>query len=82
MGWSIARFAKSHKGYKIFQVNGSFHSEEKLGAAAQVKKYDKKLRVLNIATFSDDNYNHPDWSKLGKFGDYIIVTDPNLPKTF
>ena len=82
MGWSIARFAKSHKGYKIFQVNGSFHSEEKLGAAAQLIKYDKKLRLLNIATFCDDSFTHPDWSKLSKYGDYIIVTDPNLPKTF
>jgi uncharacterized iron-regulated protein len=82
MGWSIASFAKSHKGYKIFQINGSFHSEEKLGAAAQLIKYDKKLRLLNIATFCDDNFTHPDWSQLSKYGDYIIVTDPSLPKTF
>jgi uncharacterized iron-regulated protein len=82
MAWSIAHFAKSHKGYKIFQVNGSFHSEEKLGAAAQLKKYDKKLHLLNIATFCDDNYDNPDWNKLSKFGDYIILTDPKLPKTF
>src|SRR6185437_3103482 len=30
MGWSIAKFARAHKGYKIFQLNGGFHSEEKL----------------------------------------------------
>jgi len=82
MGWSISRFAKSHKGYKIFQVNGSFHSEGKLGAAAQLKKYAQKMRILNIATYCDDNYLKPDWSKLSKNGDYIILTDPALPKTF
>lgn len=82
MGWSIARFAKNHKGYRIFQVNGSFHSEEKLGAAAQLKKYAPKLRILNIAIYCDDSYADPDWSTLGKNGDYIIVTDPGLPKTF
>jgi uncharacterized iron-regulated protein len=82
MAWSIARFLKSHRDYKIFQVNGSFHSEGKLGAAAQVARYDKKLRILNIATFSDDTYNHPDWAKLSKSGDYIILTDPNIPRTF
>lgn len=82
MGWSISRFAKSHKGYKIFQVNGSFHSEGKLGAAAQLKKYAQKIRILNIATYCDDNYLKPDWSKLSKNGDYIILTDPALPKTF
>jgi len=82
MGWSIARFAKGHKGYKIFQVNGSFHSEGKLGAAAQLKKYAPKLRVMNIATYCDDNYTKADWSKLSKNGDYIILTDPGLAKTF
>jgi len=82
MGWSISRFAKSHKGYKIFQVNGSFHSEGKLGAPAQLKKYAQKMRILNIATYCDDNYLKPDWSKLSKNGDYIILTDPALPKTF
>ena len=33
MGWSIAQFYKKHHDYKILQVNGGFHSEEKLGAA-------------------------------------------------
>jgi uncharacterized iron-regulated protein len=82
MGWSMARFAKSHKGYKIFQLNGSFHSEEKMGAAAQLKKYAPKIRILNIATYSDDSFDNPDWGKLSKNGDYIILTDPKLPKTF
>jgi uncharacterized iron-regulated protein len=82
MGWSVGRFAKSHKGYKILQINGSFHSEGKLGAAAQLKKYAPKLRILNIAVYCDDSYNNPDWSKLSKNGDYIILTDPGLPKTF
>jgi len=75
MGWSIAKFARAHKGYKIFQLNGGFHSEEKLGAAAQLKKYAPKIRVLNIATYSDDNFANPDWNKLSKNGDFIIITD-------
>jgi uncharacterized iron-regulated protein len=82
MGWSIARFAKTHHDYKILQLNGSFHSEGKLGTAAQLKKYDKKIRVINIATYNDENFDTPDWNKLSKNGDYIIVTDPKLPKTF
>jgi uncharacterized iron-regulated protein len=82
MGWSIARFTKAHRGYKILQLNGSFHSEEKLGAAAQLKKYAPKIRILNIATYDDENFDNPDWNKLNKNGDYIIVTDPKLPKTF
>jgi uncharacterized iron-regulated protein len=82
MGWSIAEFYKSHKHYKILHLNGGFHSEEKLGAAAQLKKYAPKAKILNIAVYSDDTFNNPDWSKFKNLGDYIILTDPKLPKTF
>ena len=82
MGWSIAKFIKTHRDYKIIQINGGFHSEEKLGAAAQLLHYDPKIRIINIAVYSDDNFINPDWSKFNKMGDYIILTDPKLPKTF
>jgi uncharacterized iron-regulated protein len=82
MGWSIAKFLKAHAGYKVFQVNGGFHSEEKLGTAAQLKKYMPKVRIVTIAAYADDSFDNPDWSKFAKMGDYIILTDPKLPKTF
>lgn len=82
MGWTIASFARKHKRYKILQVNGSFHSEEKLGAEAQLKKYDKRLHILNIATCSEADFENPDWTKLSKKGDYILVTDPSASKSY
>jgi uncharacterized iron-regulated protein len=82
MGWSIARFLKKHRDYKILQINGGFHSEEKLGAAAQLKKYDRKASIINIACFADENFENPDWSKFSKDNDYIILTDPKLPRTY
>ena len=30
----------------------------------------------------NDIFESPDWSKRSKNGDYIILTDPRLPKTF
>jgi len=82
MGWSIAQFIKKHRDYKILQLNGGFHSEEKLGTATQLKKYSPKTKILNIACFSDESFNNPDWSNFSKNNDYIILTDPNLPKTY
>jgi uncharacterized iron-regulated protein len=82
MGWSLANFYKAHTKYKILQINGGFHSEEKLGAVSQLKEYAPKIKVLNIAAYADDNFDNPDWNKLSKNGDYIILTDPKLPKTF
>ena len=82
MGYNIAKTYKTHHGFKIFQVNGGFHSEEKLGTAAQLKKYAPGVRILNIAAYADDSFDNPDWSKFTAKGDYIILTDPKLPKTF
>jgi len=82
MGWSIAQFYKKHRDFKILQLNGGFHSEEKLGTSAQLIKYAPKTRILNIACFSDDGFDNPDWSKYNHNNDYIILTDPKLPKTF
>ena len=82
MGWSIARFIKTHAGYKVLQINGGFHSEEKLGVSAQLLHYYSKAKIINIAVYSDDSFTNPDWGKLSKMGDYIILTDPKLPRTF
>ncbi|MES2375305.1 MAG: ChaN family lipoprotein [Bacteroidota bacterium] len=74
MGWSIAQFYKKHRNYKILQINGSFHSEEKLGTAAQLNKYAPKARVLNIATYNDGDFSDTDWAKYKQLGDYVIFT--------
>jgi uncharacterized iron-regulated protein len=74
MGWSIAQFYKKHRDYKILQINGGFHSEEKLGTVAQLKKYAPKARVVNIATYSDGEFSDADWTKYKQLGDYVIFT--------
>ena len=75
MGWSVASFLKTHLGFTVFQINGGFHSEEKLGAVAQFKKYLPQASVKNIAAYGSEDFNKPDWNKLGKMGDFIVVTN-------
>lgn len=82
MGWSIAKFYKTHQDYKIMQLNGGFHSEEKLGAVAQLKKYATNIKVLTVAAYPDDSFDNPDWSKFNQLADYVILTDPKLPRSF
>lgn len=82
MAWSIAKFAKANKGKKIFQVNGRFHSDERLGTYAQLQKIAPKLKVLNISCFSADDFANPNWEKHQALGDYVILTDPTVKKTF
>ncbi|WPU96785.1 ChaN family lipoprotein [Mucilaginibacter sabulilitoris] len=80
MGWSIAQFFKTHPNFKILQLNGGFHSEEKQGVVNQLKKYAPNVRILTIAAYNDSNPNNPDWVKYKQLADYIILTDPELAK--
>ncbi|MDT3405576.1 ChaN family lipoprotein [Mucilaginibacter terrae] len=82
MGWSIAKYLKTHAGSKIMQVNGGFHSEDQLGAAAQLKKYAPQARIINVAAFAVEDFTNVDWSQYSKSNNYIIVTDGRLPKSF
>jgi uncharacterized iron-regulated protein len=82
MSYSIYNFLKKNKHKKVFHCVGGFHTEEKLGTAAQLHIRNKKLKILNIASFSDESFRNPDWEKLSYKADYIILTNPDLKKTF
>jgi len=82
MSYSIYSYWKKNKDKKIFHCVGNFHCDEKLGTFAQLQKRKSKLKILNISLFSDDSFKNPDWEKFSNRGDYIIMTDPELKKTF
>lgn len=82
MGWNIAKYFKNHTDSKIMQVNGGFHSEDKLGTAAQLKKYAPTVRIINVAAYAVEDFNNIDWAKYSKDNNYIILTDGKLPKSF
>lgn len=82
MAWSISKFIKQHKGIKVLQLNGRFHSDEKLGTLAKLRKIEPKLQILNISSFSDDRFDNPEWEKLKNLGDYIIITNPKVKRSF
>ncbi len=76
MAWSIASFAKSNPGTKIFHVNGRFHSDEKMGVVAQLKKYAVHLHVVTISCFPAADFETPDWDKKAQLADYIVLSKP------
>ena len=82
MSYSIYSYLKKNKGQKVFHCVGKFHCDEKLGTAAQLALRNKKLKILNISCFPDESFDNPDWEKLSYLGDYIIITNPKLRKTF
>jgi uncharacterized iron-regulated protein len=82
MSYSIYRYWKKNKEKKIFHMVGRFHCDEKLGTLAQLQKRKDGLKILNISCFSDASFANPDWEKFSSLGDFIIITDPLLKKTF
>lgn len=82
MSYSIYSYWKKNKDKIIFHCVGNFHCDEKLGTLAQLQKRKSKLKILNISSFSDDSFKNPDWEKFSNRGDYIIITNPELKKTF
>ncbi|WP_293787001.1 ChaN family lipoprotein [uncultured Pedobacter sp.] len=82
MAWSIHKCIKANKGIKILQLNGRFHSDEKLGTLAKLKQLDPRLKILNISSFSDESFTDPKWAKFSHLGDYIIITDPGVKRSY
>ncbi|OWK70807.1 ChaN family lipoprotein [Pedobacter sp. AJM] len=82
MAWSVSKFINANKGIKVFHINGRFHSDEKLGTLAKLQQYSPKIKILNISAFSDPAFEKPDWEKFNNLGDYIIITDPKLKRSY
>ncbi len=82
MAYSIATYFKKHKDFKVMQVNGRFHSDEGFGIVTQLKNYNSKLKPLIISTASDDAFPAINWSNYSTQGDYIIITDPKVPRSY
>ncbi len=82
MAYSIVEYKKQNKSKKIMQVNGRFHSDEGFAVVTQLKKYNSKIKPLVISTGSDDSFPTIDWSQFKTLGDYIIITDPTVPRTY
>lgn len=82
MAFSISTYYNAHPGTKIMHVQGRFHSDEGFGVVTQLKKYNPKIRILIISTGSDESFPKVDYTEYKTLGDYIIITDPKVPKTF
>ncbi len=82
MAWSINEYLKKNKKDRVLHINGSFHSNEGFGIVTQLKKYRPKTKIQIISCTSDENFPKINWEEYKTFGDFIIITDPAVPKTF
>jgi hypothetical protein len=38
--------------------------------------------MMNMSCFSDAQFEHPDWKQFQNLADFVIITNPSVPKTF
>lgn len=77
MAWAISNYAKQYPERKILQINGRFHSDEKLGLLFPLKRYAPKLKVLTISSFAAAQ--DADWKTFRHLADFILIT-PQVPE--
>src|SRR5438270_1034845 len=81
MAYAVADFLKRHQDALVVHVNGTFHSEEHLGVPEQLAHYRPKARVVVVTILPDDGFPAFDAARLGKLGDFVIITDPAIPRS-
>jgi len=81
MADSISHALKRNKHALIVHLNGSFHSENRLGAPEHLAKYSRKARFLVVTIRYDESFPNFEKSRNENLGDFVIVTDPKIPRT-
>jgi|GEM_PF-138474 len=74
MADSLAQYLKRKKGALVVHLNGSFHTEGRLGTVETLLKYRKKTRVLVVTMRYKDDFKTFDQAKDKDAGDFVILT--------
>ena len=82
MAYRIGQLLKKKSVNKILHLNGRFHSDGGLGTVAHLRRYAPRASAANISCFPHEGIDQPDWALFSHLGDFIILTDSTVPKTF
>jgi uncharacterized iron-regulated protein len=81
MAYSISEYLKRGHSPLVIEVNGTFHSEERMGVPEQLARYRPKTRALVVTIIPDEGFPNFDASRFGRLGDFIIITDPAVARS-
>ncbi|HEX7175938.1 MAG TPA: ChaN family lipoprotein [Pyrinomonadaceae bacterium] len=73
MAHAIVEHLKRRERALVVHVNGTFHSEERLGVPEHVSRYRPKARTLVVTAVARADFDAREMSKLG---DFIVLTRP------
>ena len=82
MAFSIFEHLKKEKSALIIHLNGSFHTENRLGTAEQLLKFNPKAEILVVTIRYENDFTKFDKAKHENLGDFVILTDAKIPRSF
>ena len=82
MAHAITKQIKRSKDPLVVHVNGSFHTEGRLGTAEQLLSYRRKTKFIVVTMRYEDDFNTFDRTKHLDLGDFVILTDKGVPRSF
>lgn len=81
MADSVARSLKQGKKPLVVHLNGSFHTEGRLGTVEHLLKYRPKAKVLVITMRYEDDLKAFNSARHANTGDFVILTDGKQPRS-
>ena len=82
MAHAIAEQLQRDKRELVVQVNGSFHSEGRLGTPEQLRAYRPQARMLVVSIVPAQAGSVPDAKEFVGLGDFVFVTEAAAPGPF
>ncbi len=81
MAHAVATFLKKNKNGLAVHLNGSFHTESRLGTVEHLLKYRPKTRVTVVTIRYEDDFKIFDKAKHTDIGDFVVLTDGKQPRS-
>lgn len=81
MAYWIADFLKFNVNPLVVQINGKFHSEQRLGAVEHLLAYQPTARALVVTVMHGPDFPQFDTKTQQGLGDFVILTDPRVAKS-
>jgi uncharacterized iron-regulated protein len=81
MASSVAKYLKKNKKALVIHLNGSFHTESRLGTVEHLLNYRSKTRILVVTIRYEDDFKTFDKTKHSDLGDFVILTDAKQPRS-
>ena len=78
MAHAISEHLKRGRDPLVVQVNGTFHSEERMGVPEQLARYRPKARSVVVTIVPAETFPNFDAAAHARLGDFVIITDPAL----